>query len=185
VNSQHATLAHIPLVFLKQDIGFAQYLALLTVADTLVITSLREGMNLTSHEFVFCQDGKYTENQHGALILSEFTGSASVFGGSELPVNPYDAKACAEAIRQALEMTPEERTRRWKGLYKVVTHHTAAYWFNTFIERLSLVYDEQHARDTDCPQSRWWRNTADPPDDSSSSITRARWPRGAHPPASS
>jgi trehalose 6-phosphate synthase/phosphatase len=51
VNSTHSTLAHQPLVFLKQDISFEQYLALITVADALMITSLREGMNLTSHEF--------------------------------------------------------------------------------------------------------------------------------------
>ena len=57
IDAVHSTLAHQPLVFLRQDIAFSQYLALLSVADVLMITSLREGMNLTCHEFVFCQDG--------------------------------------------------------------------------------------------------------------------------------
>jgi trehalose 6-phosphate synthase complex regulatory subunit len=148
VNSLWANLAYQPVVYLKQDISYAQYLALLTVADALMIASQREGMNLTSHEFVFCQDGKFGHNKHGSLILSEFTGSSSVFGGNELSVNPWDYRRCAEAIKTALEMEDFERERRWKALYKAVTHHTANHWFTAFIERLEMVYQEQHRRDT-------------------------------------
>jgi trehalose 6-phosphate synthase complex regulatory subunit len=148
VNSSWANLAYQPVVYLKQDISYAQYLALLTVADALMIASQREGMNLTSHEFLFCQDGKYGHSKHGSLILSEFTGSASVFGGNELSVNPWDYRRCAEAIKTALEMEEPEKERRWKALYKAVTHHTAEYWFTTFIERLEKVHQEQHRRDT-------------------------------------
>jgi hypothetical protein len=148
VNSTHATLAHQPLVFLKQDISFAQYLALLTVAHCLMITSQREGMNLTSHEFIFCQDGKYADNKHGPLILSEFTGSASLFGGSELSVNPWDYRQCADAIKTAVEMKPEEREIGWLKLYKDVMHHTGAHWLKSFIDTLSKVWNEQQARGT-------------------------------------
>jgi trehalose 6-phosphate synthase/phosphatase len=148
INSAHASLTHQPVVFLKQDLSFVQYLALLTVADALIITSLREGMNLTCHEFIFCQDGEQSPNRHGALVLSEFTGSAAVLGGSELSVNPWDYRQCANAIKKALTMGPEERERRWRQLYDVVTHNTGAYWSSTFLERLSQAYSEQDARNT-------------------------------------
>jgi trehalose-6-phosphate synthase len=149
VNSSWANLAYQPLVYLKQDISYAQYLALLTVADALMIASQREGMNLTSHEYLFCQDGKFEgHNKFGSLILSEFTGSASIFGRNELSVNPWDFRQCAEAIKTALEMDGEEKQRRWSALYQAVMHHTAEHWFTTFIERLDKVYDEQHRRDT-------------------------------------
>jgi len=55
-----------------QDLTFSQYLALLTVADAFLVTSLREGMALRTHEFVECQEGK--ENP-GGLILSEVRDS--------------------------------------------------------------------------------------------------------------
>ncbi|KAM0316076.1 hypothetical protein ACHAPQ_011417, partial [Fusarium lateritium] len=85
VNSSWANLAYQPVVYLKQDIDYAQYLALLTIADALMITSQREGMNLTSHEYLFCQDGKLLpEKKHGSLILSEFTGTSSLFNKNEL-----------------------------------------------------------------------------------------------------
>jgi trehalose-phosphatase len=136
------------LVFLKQDISYQQYLALLTVADTLMITSLREGMNLTSHEYIFCQDGKFSKKKYGPLILSEFTGSAAVFNGADLSVNPWDYQKCADAILYALEMKEDDRKKRWEKLYAAVTHHTAAYWFTTFLAELSRVWKDEQARDT-------------------------------------
>ncbi|KAK3309804.1 glycosyltransferase family 20 protein [Chaetomium strumarium] len=148
VNSSWANLAYQPVVYLKQDIDYAQYLALLSIADALMITSQREGMNLTSHEFLYCQDGKISEKKHGSLILSEFTGTSSLFGGNELSVNPWDYRACAEAIKKALEMGDEEKERRWSRLYEAVNHHTGSHWFTEFMSRLDRVYEEQHRRDT-------------------------------------
>ncbi|KAJ9164842.1 Glycosyltransferase family 20 [Coniochaeta hoffmannii] len=147
VNSSWANLAYQPVVYLKQDIDYAQYLALLTIADALMITSQREGMNLTSHEYLSCQDGKYDDKKHGSLILSEFTGTASLFGGSELSVNPWDYRACADAIKTALEMGPEEKQRRWTKLYETVTHHTGSHWFSELMSRLDRVHEEQLRRD--------------------------------------
>lgn len=146
IDSVHSTLAHQPLVFLRQDIAFSQYLALLSVADVLMITSLREGMNLTCHEFVFCQDGKASEKKHGPVILSEFTGSASVFEGNELSVNPWDYQKCAEAIKTALEMDEVEKDRRYSKLRDIVMHNTGEYWANNLGKKLAKVYEEHYKR---------------------------------------
>jgi trehalose-6-phosphate synthase len=149
VNSSWANLAYQPLVYLKQDISYAQYLALLTVADTLMITSQREGMNLTCHEYLVCQDGTFEDhNKHGSLILSEFTGSASIFKGNELSVNPWDYNKCAKAIKQALEMEDEEKEKRWTALSKVVSQHTADNWVKSILATLEKVCDEHQRRDT-------------------------------------
>ncbi|KIW72553.1 trehalose-phosphatase, variant [Phialophora macrospora] len=148
VNSTHSTLAHQPLVFLKQDIDFAQYMALLTVAECLMITSLREGMNLTSHEWIVCQDGKSSENKYGPLILSEFTGSATVFGHNALLVNPWHYSNCADAIKQALDMSPEERERRWKAMYDVVIEQNAVRWYEQYLNDLEHAWREHRVRDS-------------------------------------
>ncbi|KAK2589950.1 Trehalose-6-P synthase/phosphatase complex subunit [Conoideocrella luteorostrata] len=148
VNSSWANLAYQPVVYLKQDIDYAQYLALLTIADALMITSQREGMNLTSHEYIFCQDAKiYPNRKHGSLILSEFTGTSSLFGKSELSVNPWDYRQCADAIKQALEMDQDEKTRRWETLHESVARHTGSHWMGELLSHLDRAYDEQHKRD--------------------------------------
>ncbi|MCJ1381003.1 hypothetical protein MMC17_004112 [Xylographa soralifera] len=148
INSIHSTLAHQPIVFLKQDIEYSQYLAMITVADVMMITSLREGMGLTSHEYIYCQDGKCSDKQHGPLILSEFTGSSSLFEGYDLPVNPWDYRQCADAIKTAIEMSASERERRWSKLMNIVAHHTAEFWVTSFLEKLSKVHSEHSRRDT-------------------------------------
>lgn len=150
ISAQYSTLAHQPLVYLKQDLGYAQYLAMITAADALMITSLREGMNLTSHEFIVCQDGehgtgRHRAKKHGCLILSEFTGSAAIFDGNDLAVNPWDYRQCAEAMRQALTMPAEEKIKRWTALRDIVMQQTAGHWLESFLESLQRAYDE-HSR---------------------------------------
>jgi len=146
IDSVHSTLAHQPLVFLKQDIAFSQYLALLSIADLLIISALRDGMNLTAHEYIYCQDGKYTDKKHGPLILSEFTGSASVFGNACLSINPWDYQQQARAIKKGLEMGDEEKEERWNRLHNVVMKRTGGDWAQKLGKKLSDAYEEHIQR---------------------------------------
>jgi len=85
---------------------------------------------------------------HAPLILSEFTGTSSLFEGHDLSVNPWDYRQCADAIKTALEMSSEEREQRWSKLMNIVVHHTAEYWAVSYLERLSKVWKEHSRRDT-------------------------------------
>jgi hypothetical protein len=76
VNSRFSTLTYQPVVFLHtQDLTFTQYIALLSVADAFIVTSLREGMALRTHEFVECQEGRWRP-----LVLSEVGHPFSLSG---------------------------------------------------------------------------------------------------------
>ncbi|KAL1937908.1 hypothetical protein VTO73DRAFT_12658 [Trametes versicolor] len=132
LNSRFSTLTYQPVVFLHtQDLTFSQYLALLTVADAFMVTSVREGMALRAHEFVECQ-----EKRHRPLILSEFTGSYSFSGfRSCIPINPWDKRGTAKAIHQALTMTDDEATSRWEDLHNHVVTQTAQAFVTSFLVR--------------------------------------------------
>lgn len=148
INSLYSTLTHQPLVFLQQDISYSQLLALLAVGEIFMATSLREGMNLTSHDFIHCQDGQVSPQQHGALILSEFTGSASIFHGHKLLVNPWDYKQCADAIKTALEMSLEQRKGNWQFLLDRMSPYTALTWHTSLQSALVEAHSMQQSRDT-------------------------------------
>ncbi|KAK2750147.1 hypothetical protein FQN57_004643 [Myotisia sp. PD_48] len=148
INSLHSNLAHQPLIFHKQDLLFDQYLALISVADIFMVTSLREGMNLTSHEFIHCQDGQFSDSQYGPIILSEFAGSASMFHYHPLLVNPWNYHQCADAIKTALDMNPMEKKRQWARLNDTVNTHIAPRWVNGFTDALNKAYNEQSCRET-------------------------------------
>ncbi|OCH91316.1 hypothetical protein OBBRIDRAFT_873262 [Obba rivulosa] len=132
LNSRFSTLTYQPIVFLHtQDLTFSQYLALLTVADAFMVTSLREGMALRTHEFVECQ-----EERHRPLILSEFTGSYSYSGfRSCIPINPWDKRTTAKAINQALTMSDDEAKSRWEDLHSHVVTQSAQAFVTTFLVR--------------------------------------------------
>ena len=146
IDAQFSTLAHQPVLFLMQDMSHAQYMALLSVADVLMITSLREGMGLTAQEYIYCQDGAICDKKHGPIILSEFTGTAAVFGGNELTVNPWDYQQCAASIKIALEMRDSEKARRFEKLHSIIMHHTGCYWASSLRSSLETFHAEQLQR---------------------------------------
>ncbi|KAI8347589.1 glycosyl transferase [Choanephora cucurbitarum] len=133
VNSKFSNISYQPIVFLHQDISFPQYLALLTCADACLLTPLRDGMNLTSHEYIVCQ----TET-HNPLILSEFTGTYGSFGAS-IRVNPWDYPQVGDAIHEALSMSPDEKSERWRELYKSIETNSAQHFAKSIISRLDKI----------------------------------------------
>jgi trehalose-phosphatase len=141
INSRFGSLGYSPVVYLQQDIPYEQYLALLTIADVFLITSVRDGMNLTSHEFIACQSGHYSP-----LIISEFAGSYGSFGTSALRVNPWDYCQVAEAINEALTMSEEEKEIRWNELFTYIRTNSAQFYVESFVNELLQKYNDNQKR---------------------------------------
>lgn len=143
VNARFGSLTYTPAIFLHTDeMTFGQYLALLTAADAFLVTSLREGMALRAHEFVVCQEAQ-ASTRPAPLILSEFAGSYSYAGFRAcLPVNPWDTRGAAQAIKAALTMDDEEARARWRDLYAHVVTQTAQAFIQAFLTRCLRVHME-------------------------------------------
>ncbi|KAJ1938818.1 Trehalose-6-P synthase/phosphatase complex subunit [Linderina macrospora] len=137
INSKFGNIEHQPVVFFHKDIPYTHYLALLSTADAMMVMSLRDGMNLTSHEFVLCQREK-----HSPLILSEFVGTYGAFSGGALGVNPMDTRAIATAINDALVMSEDEKVDRWEILYRQVHSNSARSFVSSFISDLENAHRE-------------------------------------------
>ncbi|KAK0200593.1 glycosyltransferase family 20 protein [Desarmillaria ectypa] len=154
INSRFSTLTYQPIVFLPtSDVTYSQYLALLTCADAFIVTSLREGMALRTHEFVVVQEGK-ERGKEGVLVLSEFTGSWSFRGfRSCIGINPWDKTGTANGIYEALNDTCEQdmvegRCRRWEELLGWVEEQSAQKFVTGFLGRCSRAWQE-HQRGTE------------------------------------
>jgi len=137
VNGIYGGVGHAPIHYLDQSIPFDRMCALYRVADAMVITSVRDGMNLVAYEFIACQ--AKTENVSGApgtLILSEFAGAAQSLGDAPLLVNPWSVSEVCEALHQALTMPLAERVRRQEHMNKYVCTQTAQRWARDYIKGL-------------------------------------------------
>jgi len=131
---RHSTIeTGVPVIYLDASMSFDDLVALYNVADVALITSLRDGMNLVSYEYIACHNGR---EPPGVLILSEFAGAAQSLGAGSIRVNPWNLQDTASAIHEALEMAPEERKALHSYAFKYVTEHTAQKWAETFLQCL-------------------------------------------------
>uniref|UniRef100_M8BX17 alpha,alpha-trehalose-phosphate synthase (UDP-forming) n=1 Tax=Aegilops tauschii TaxID=37682 RepID=M8BX17_AEGTA len=132
VNGKFGTFKTYPIIYLDKTVEFEALCALYAITDVALITSLRDGMNLVSYEYVACQ-----ESNKGVLILSEFAGAAQSLGAGAIVVNPWNIAEVAGAIKHALDMLPDERERRHKHNYKIVSAHTAQEWAKNYVWQLN------------------------------------------------
>jgi trehalose 6-phosphate synthase/phosphatase len=130
INGAYATLNSVPIHYLYQSISTEQLVALYRAADVMLVTSLRDGMNLVAKEFVACR-----VDEDGVLVLSEFAGAAEELQES-VSVNAYDVEAIADGIRHALAMGERERRRRMRALRVRVTMYDVQRWAEHFVGTL-------------------------------------------------
>lgn len=130
INGRFGTLEDMPIHYREHTLTFEELCALYSVADVAVLTSLRDGMNLVSYEYVMCQ-----KEHHGALVLSEFTGAAQNLPGAIL-VNPWSIDEIGNAIHKALEMTEVDREAKHHKMYGFVMLNSSAAWGVRFIDDL-------------------------------------------------
>lgn len=95
ISGKHSSIAAgVPVIYMDSSMSPDDLSALYNVADVALITSLRDGMNLVSYEYIACQHGKQVP---GVLILSEFAGAAQSLGAGSIRVNPWHLQDTANA----------------------------------------------------------------------------------------
>lgn len=130
INGRFGTVHWMPVHYLYRSISERQLVALYRAADVMLVTPLRDGMNLVAKEFPASRvDGD------GVLILSELAGASSELAEA-LHVNPYDIDGVARAIKQALTMPEDERRLRMTSLRKRVLTHDVHWWASAFLDTL-------------------------------------------------
>ncbi|MGE0591055.1 MAG: bifunctional alpha,alpha-trehalose-phosphate synthase (UDP-forming)/trehalose-phosphatase [Vicinamibacterales bacterium] len=130
INGTTSTMTNVPVHYLHRQVSEQELVALYAAASVMVVTPLRDGMNLVAKEFVASR-----LDDDGVLILSEFAGAADELGDAII-VNPYDIDGVAEAIEQALTMGADERRTRMQSLRRRVRARTVHDWARRFVESL-------------------------------------------------
>jgi len=130
INGEHGMLGRQPISYLHQSYDREELAALYCAADVLVVTPLRDGMNLVAKEYVSCRF-----DLRGALVLSEFAGAGDELRQAFL-VNPYDIEGMKRAMLAAMRATPHELARRMRSLRRRVATHNVDKWANDFLSAL-------------------------------------------------
>lgn len=126
-----------PIIFVRGHFGYKDLLALFQLAQVCIISSLHDGMNLVSKEFISSRN-----SNDGVLLLSCFTGAARELTDA-IQINPFDRDDFAKKIHQALVMSPQKQQTRMKRLRKSVERHNIYRWAgNILSDFLKLEFNE-------------------------------------------
>ncbi|HEY9241333.1 MAG TPA: trehalose-6-phosphate synthase [Streptosporangiaceae bacterium] len=133
INGEFAEVGNPPVHYLHQSYPREEMAALYLAADVMLVTPLRDGMNLVAKEYVAC---RYDET--GALVLSEFTGAADELTGAFI-VNPHDIDGLKDAIVRAANISPAEARRRMRSMRRRLFENDVAHWADTYLRALGQV----------------------------------------------
>ena len=131
INGEYGEVGH-PLVhYIHRPLPRDELIAFFVASDVMLVTPLRDGMNLVAKEYVASRS-----DLGGALVLSEFTGAAAELRQAYL-TNPHHLDGVKDAIEEALNQAPEEGRRRMRALRRQVLAHDVDRWARSFLDALA------------------------------------------------
>jgi trehalose-6-phosphate synthase len=133
INGDYSLLGHPAVHYLHHSYPREEMAALYLAADVLLVTSLRDGMNLVAKEYVACR-----LDETGALVLSEFTGAADELTAA-YTVNPHDIEGLKDTIERAVRADRAELRRNMRSLRRRVREHDVAQWADDFLSALDAA----------------------------------------------
>ncbi len=130
INGDFARPGWHPIHYLYRSLPLEELVTYYVAADVMLVTPLRDGMNLVAKEYVACR-----VHNDGVLILSEFAGAAEQLK-SALLVNPHDVDQVASTLEAAVEMEPAEIQRRMLQLKRTVKRADVYRWADGCLDPL-------------------------------------------------
>lgn len=131
INGKFGTVEFVPIHYLHKSIPFEELISLYHLSDVCLVSSTRDGMNLVSYEYIACQ-----QENHGALILSEFAGAAQSLNGAII-VNPWNTEELSDSIKESLTLPKEKKDLNFNKLFTYISKYTSAFWGESFVKELS------------------------------------------------
>lgn len=131
INGEYGEVGHPVVHYLHRPVPRDELIAFFVASDVMLVTPLRDGMNLVAKEYVACRS-----DLGGALVLSEFTGAAAELRQAYL-TNPHDLDGVKDAIEAALDQSPEEGRRRMRAMRRQVLAHDVDRWARSFLDALA------------------------------------------------
>ncbi|KAK8487636.1 hypothetical protein V6N13_063009 [Hibiscus sabdariffa] len=153
INDTFGQPGYEPIVFIDRPVSISERVAYYTIAECVVVTAVRDGMNLTPYEYIVCRQGvtesdSFSESsgpKKSMLVVSEFIGCSPSLSGA-IRVNPWNIEATAEAMSDAISMADAEKQLRHEKHYRYVSSHDVAYWSRSFFQDMERTCKDHFRR---------------------------------------
>lgn len=139
INGEYGTVDWAPISYQFQNRPFSEIVALYAQADVMLVTPIRDGMNLVAKEYVASK-----RRRGGVLVLSEMAGAIDELPEA-LSINPNDAHSVADAMYQALAMPVREQKQRLAAMQDRLSAITVQTWGKEFMADLDAAARQEGA----------------------------------------
>lgn len=135
INDEFGKPGYQPIVYIDTPLGINERVAYYSIAECVVVTAVRDGMNLTPYEYIVCRQGISGSDgpKKSMLVVSEFIGCSPSLSGA-IRVNPWNVEATGEAMNEAISMSEAEKQFRHEKHYRYVSTHDVGYWSRSFLQ---------------------------------------------------
>ncbi|KAG6478204.1 hypothetical protein ZIOFF_061638 [Zingiber officinale] len=152
INTTFGHEGYRPVVLIERPMSAIEKIAYYTIAECVVVTAVRDGMNLTPYEYIVCRQGIFdardsvpNEPKKSMLVVSEFIGCSPSLSGA-IRVNPWNIETTGEAMNEAISLSDGEKQLRHEKHYRYVNTHDVAYWSKSFMQDLERTCKDNFRR---------------------------------------
>ncbi|KAL2466665.1 hypothetical protein Adt_42516 [Abeliophyllum distichum] len=141
INKEFGKPGYDPIVFIHRPVSISERMSYYSIAECVVVTAVRDGMNLTPYEYTVCRQGvsgaetgsNLSGPKKSMLVVSEFIGCSPSLSGA-IRVNPWNFESTAEAMNEAISMAESEKELRHEKHYRYLRTHDVAFWSRSFLQ---------------------------------------------------
>ncbi|KAG0455220.1 hypothetical protein HPP92_024512 [Vanilla planifolia] len=154
INDEFGYDDYTPVVLIERPLSIEEKTAYYSISECVVVTAVRDGMNLTPYEYIVCRQGiasgsdtvsETIDPKKSMLVVSEFIGCSPSLSGA-IRINPWNTESTAEAMNEAISMNDAEKQLRHEKHYRYVSTHDVAYWSRSFMHDLERTCKDHFRR---------------------------------------
>ncbi|XP_052178133.1 probable alpha,alpha-trehalose-phosphate synthase [UDP-forming] 7 isoform X2 [Diospyros lotus] len=153
INEEFGKPGYEPIIFIDRPVSISERITYYSIAECVVVTAVRDGMNLTPYEYIVSRQGISSAEsgpdlsgpKKSMLVVSEFIGCSPSLSGA-IRVNPWNIEATAEAMNEAISTDEAEKQLRHEKHYRYVSTHDVSYWSRSFLQDMERTCADHFRR---------------------------------------
>ncbi|KAF6142943.1 hypothetical protein GIB67_003899 [Kingdonia uniflora] len=143
INKMFGYTGYEPIVYIDKPLSISERIAFYSIAECVVVSAVRDDMNLTPYEYIVCRQGvsglgsglDSSGIKKSMLVVSKFVGCFPSLSGA-IRINLWNIETIGEALNEEISMAESEKQLLHEKHYRYVSTHDVAYWSQSFMQDL-------------------------------------------------
>ncbi|KAF6141523.1 hypothetical protein GIB67_012285 [Kingdonia uniflora] len=143
INKEFGYAGYEPIVYIDNPLSISKRIAFYSIAECVVVSTVRDGMNLTPYEYIVCRQGvsglgsgsDSSGIKKSMLVVSEFVGCSPSLSGA-IRINLWNIETIGETLNETISMEESEKQLLREKHSRYISTHDVAHWSRSFMQDL-------------------------------------------------